>query len=375
MRACVRPSLPQEAAPLDARFAADLLDGLRRTHKRIPCKYLYDERGSELFERICALPEYYLTRTELAIMDRHAGEMAGALGPRCLVVEFGSGSGRKTALLLDHLKEPAAYVPIDIAGEALARAARRIAAAHPGLEVRPVRADYTDPVDLPRPRATFARRAVYFPGSTIGNFTLPEARRFLGRVAALVGPGGAALVGADLRKDPRVLEAAYDDARGITAAFNLNLLERANRELGADFSTDRFRHAARYDRRRGRIEMHLVSRQAQRVRLPGATIPLARGESILTEYSYKYTLEGLARLAAGAGMTMRRAWTDARAWFAVVYLEARPARRRAPGATREAASGRQREVSVAADAHPQPRVPRLATQRPRRQGGLTRPVH
>ena len=305
-----------------ARFRNDVVAGLSGPRKTLPCKYLYDERGSALFERICDLDEYYPTRTELGILETHVGEMAERLGPRCLLVEYGSGSSRKTRLLLDRLHQPAAYVPIDISREALAASARSLASAYPQLEVLPVCADYTEPLELPRPRRPALRRGVFFPGSTIGNFTPPEAQRFLGRMARVAGPGGCILLGVDLRKERAVLEAAYDDAQGVTAAFNKNLLVRINRELGADFDVARFRHLARWDAAAGRIEMHLVSEIEQSVRLADCRIRFAAGETIHTENSYKYELGHFAALAAQVGLAVRRVWTDAGALFSVQYLTA-----------------------------------------------------
>ena len=310
-------------APGAPRFCIEVLAGLSRARKTLPCKYLYDERGSALFERICELDEYYPTRTELAILAAYADEMAERLGARCLLVEYGSGSGRKTRLLLDHLCEPAGYVPIDISSEALGASARALAADYPELEVLPVCADYTEPLELPRPARPAARRGVFFPGSTIGNFTPLEAQRFLGRMARVAGVGGGMLIGVDLRKDRSVLEPAYDDALGVTAAFNRNLLARINRELGADFELDRFRHLARWNAAAGRVEMHLVSEVEQRVRVADAEFRFAAGETIHTENSYKYALDEFAALAVQAGLAVRRVWTDRDALFSVQYLTSR----------------------------------------------------
>ncbi len=307
------------SAPGD-RLREEVLQGLRRARKRIPSKYFYDARGSALFEKICDLDEYYLTRAELEIMKRHAGEMSAALGRRCFLIEYGSGSGRKTRLLLERLVDPAAYVPIDISGAVLRASAIAIAAANPALEVIPICADYTQPVKLKPPRLQAARRAIYFPGSTIGNFTRSQARVFLARASAQVGAAGGMLIGTDLKKDARVLEAAYDDREGVTAAFNMNLLARANREMGADFHLSRFHHRAFYDRRRGRIEMHLVSMVRQSVRVADEVFLFNAGESILTEYSYKYSVRGFTALARQAGLRVRRCWTDPARRFAVYYL-------------------------------------------------------
>jgi dimethylhistidine N-methyltransferase len=309
-------------APRADSFLGDVLRGLRRRVKTLPCKYFYDERGSRLFDRICDLPEYYLTRTELAIMRRHAGDMAETLGPRCLLVEFGSGSGRKTRLLLDHLRDPAAYVPLDISREHLLRSARALAARSPRLPVLPVCADFTARFELPVPPGPVGRTAVYFPGSTVGNFSPRGTTRLLRRIARLVGPGGGLLIGTDLQKGADVLEPAYDDRQGVTAEFNRNLLRRINRELGADFPVEAFRHRAWYNEAKGRVEMHLVCERHLAVRVGGAIIEFAAGEGIRTECSYKYTFEGFRSLAAAAGMEVRQTWTDDARLFSVQYLEA-----------------------------------------------------
>jgi L-histidine Nalpha-methyltransferase len=308
----------------EPEFYHEVLAGLVAQRKRLPCKYFYDETGSALFDRICDLPEYYLTRTEMGIMRDHAGEIARRIGPGCQLVELGSGSSVKTRLLLDALPDVAAYVPVDISGEHLRRSAARLAAAYPNVEVLPVCADYTREFAIPAPSGRAARtRVAYFPGSTVGNFEPAEARTFLQRVAALVGPGGGLLIGFDLKKDPALLHAAYNDAAGVTAAFNLNLLARLNRELGADFDVGQFRHYAFYQPGAGRVEMHLVSERAQLVRVNGDRIPIARGESIHTECSYKYTPAEFDRLARTAGFEPAARWTDPREWFCVDYLVAR----------------------------------------------------
>jgi dimethylhistidine N-methyltransferase len=308
--------------PATEVFRRDVLRGLARPQKELPCKYFYDAEGSRLFEEICELPEYYLTRCELAVLERHAGTMAGHLGPRCALIEYGSGSGRKTRLLLDRLQDPAAYVPVDINRDFLFRSAEALAASYPGLEVVPVCADFTRPFQLPTLRRNAARRAVYFSGSTIGNFGPPEAVGLLRNIARLVGPGGSLLIGVDLKKDPRILEPAYDDSRGVTAAFNLNLLARINRELGSDFRLDRFRHRALYDAEHDRIEMQLVSRGEQSVRIGNEVFAFAEGEVIRTEYSYKYGLEEFAELAVRAGLRRDEVWTDDRGLYSVQFFEA-----------------------------------------------------
>jgi dimethylhistidine N-methyltransferase len=309
-----------DLGPEQARLRDDVLSGLRRAPKTLPCKYFYDARGSRLFEKICELDEYYLTRTELAILERSVAEMARCLGPRCMVIEPGSGSGTKTRLLLEALENPVAYVPVDISRDVLLRSAESIDGAHPDLEVLPVYADFTQPFALPTTRRPAARRVVYFPGSTIGNFDPPEVVRFLARLRKVCAPGGAVLIGVDLRKDGKVLEAAYDDAAGVTAEFNLNLLLRVNRELGADFDLTCFRHRAVWEETRGCVEMHLVSSVAQTVRVDGESFSFARGEVIHSESSYKYDLDGFAGLAAAAGLAVARVWLDERRWFSVQYL-------------------------------------------------------
>ncbi|MEE9219494.1 MAG: L-histidine N(alpha)-methyltransferase [Acidobacteriota bacterium] len=307
-------------APREGRFFEDVMHGLQRQRKELPCKYFYDDRGSELFEHICDLEEYYLTRAELAIMKEHAGEMAAELGPGCLLIEYGSGTSRKTRILLDHLESPVAYVPIDISRQTLAVSAASLASAYPTIQVVPICADYTESIHIPERVKAGTRRVIYFPGSTIGNFSMPEAQAFLAHARSLVGAGGALLIGVDLKKDPRVLEAAYDDRDGVTAAFNKNLLVRMNRELGADFHLDRFRHQASYNRERARVEMHLVSLDDQRVRINGEKVFFRKGESIRTECSYKYDLESFGKLTESVGFAMRRMWIDPDRLFSVHYL-------------------------------------------------------
>jgi len=317
--AAVLTSAPPD--PGRERFLAEAVHGLSQTRKSLPCKYFYDAEGSKLFDQICLLPEYYPTRTELGILRAHAADMAACLGPETLLVEYGSGSSVKTRLLLDRLARPSAYVPVDISREHLLETALALRLDYPCLPVLPVCADFSAPFALPRSPRPEARRAVYFPGSTIGNFSEAGAIALMAGVARLVGLGGAFLVGVDLKKDPRVLERAYDDAAGITAAFNLNLLARLNRELDADFDLRRFAHRAFWIEAEGRIEMHLVSRAKQVVHLGGIEIHFARSERICTEHSHKYTLSGFARLARRAGLAVRRVWTDHAQLFSVQYLE------------------------------------------------------
>ena len=301
-------------------FLTDVLAGLSCPQKRLPSKYFYDAAGSRLFDRITELDEYYPTRTELAIMHAHAGAMAARCGPRSLLIELGAGSLVKVWSLLDRLDRPAGYVPVDVSGEHLRAAAKELGAGYPGLGVNPVVADFTRPFEAPAVAA--ARRVVYFPGSTIGNFDPPEADALLRRIARLVGPGGGLLLGVDLRKDPALLEPAYNDARGVTAAFNRNLLVRINRELGGDFEPAAFRHRAFYNRELSRIEMHLVSATGQRVRVGDRRFAFRAGESIHTENSYKYDLAELTRRAAACGLRADETWTDEDRYFAVLYLTA-----------------------------------------------------
>ncbi len=299
----------------------DVLAGLGAPRKTLPCKYLYDAKGAQLFEEICDLEEYYPTRTELAIMEQHARTMARRVGPRALLVEYGSGSSRKTRVLLSALESPAAYVPIDISREALLASAEAIAKQYPELEVLPVIADYLVPVVLPEPGRSAARRVVYFPGSTIGNFEPADAVAFLDRVARQAGRGGGVLIGVDLKKDPAELLRAYDDSRGVTAAFNRNLLVRINRELGADFREHDFRHEARWNAQEGRVEMHLVSSEACSVRIESEEILFEAGESIHTENSYKYELDEFESLAAQAGLVRSDVWMDPAKRFSVQYFK------------------------------------------------------
>jgi dimethylhistidine N-methyltransferase len=309
-----------DLAPDEEGFRDAVLAGLGSRQKSIPCRFLYDARGSALFEAICELPEYYPTRTESAILEENAAEIAALAGPGCQLVEFGSGASRKVRTLLRALETPAAYVAIDIAREQLRAAADALAADFPALPIVALCADYTRPLDLaPLPEAR-GRRLGFFPGSTIGNFTPPAAVDFLRGSRQVVGPDGAMLVGVDLVKDRAVLRAAYNDAQGITAAFNLNLLVRINRELGADFALDRFAHEAIYNEEAGRIEIYIRSRADQIVTVAGRAIRFAAGERIHTEDSCKYTVEGFRRLAARAGFRAVHTWTDRNLLFAIHFL-------------------------------------------------------
>jgi len=304
-----------------AALRADALAGLSGPVKTLPCKWLYDAPGCDLFEAITRLPEYYPTRTEMRILDDSGADIARAVGPGAAVVEFGPGDGVKAVQLLGALAAPVAYLPVDIAPEWLDAAAARVAAAFPALRVRPVVADFTLPFDLAGRAAGSASHLGFFPGSTIGNFEPQGAVAFLRRARASLRPGARMLLGADLVKDVAVLRAAYDDAAGVTAAFNLNLLARLNREAAADFDIAAFGHEARWNAALERIEMHLVSRRAQSVQLAGHRFRFAAGESIHTESSHKYRPERLRALAEEAGWRPARMWTDPRALFSVWLLE------------------------------------------------------
>jgi dimethylhistidine N-methyltransferase len=313
------PSEALTSSAANGDFGRALLAGLKASPKSLPCKFFYDEAGSILFDRICELPEYYPTRTELALLEARASEFARLIGPDAELVEFGAGAVRKVRLLLDALDRPHGYLPIDISGDYLQGVADKLDADYPSLRVRPVIADYTKPFALPA-KSPGARRVGFFPGSTIGNFQRADAIAFL-RMAADKLAGGGLLIGVDLVKDPVILHAAYNDAAGVTAAFNKNILARANAELGANFELAGFAHHAFYDPRAQRIEMHLVSLARQRVHLLGQEILFAEGETTHTEDSHKYTLDGFRALASEAGFTPRAAWTDPDRLFSIHWLE------------------------------------------------------
>ena len=309
----------QEAAASD--FASDMARALSSNPRSISPKYFYDALGSQLFDRICELPEYYPTRTELDILRMHTGEIASQMGPHAEIVEFGAGSCAKVRLLLDAMDRPARYLPIDISGEHLAASAAQLRMQYPALDVQPVVADYTRRLLLPAQPRGAGQRVGFFPGSTIGNFTPQEALHFL-EVTGQVLRGGALLLGADLVKDPAVLHAAYNDGEGVTAQFNLNLLARTNRELGADFVLDQFAHSAFYNAPLRRIEMHLVSRSRQQVTLAGHSYVFEEGETLHTENSYKFTLDGLRAMAVRAGFRPGPVWTDPQRMFSLHWLHA-----------------------------------------------------
>lgn len=322
-----------DQASANRQMLEEVTEGLKRPQKSIPSKYFYDERGSELFERITELDEYYPTRTEIGILNNYMNEIAECVEPPSpqdeppnggtAILELGSGSSRKTRMLLDHLDRLAAYIPVDISRAYLESVGSSLKKEYPNLAIRPVTADYTRPFELPaveeENNVKIAQWVVFYPGSTIGNFEPEEARQFLGSIAGLVGSGGGLLIGVDLKKDRDLLERAYNDAEGVTARFNKNILRRLNREIDADFDADRFEHDAFYNESEGRIEMHLVSQESQKVRLNGESIPIEKGESIHTENSYKYSLEEFEKLVEGI-YRVEKVWMDENGLFSVQYL-------------------------------------------------------
>ena len=305
-----------DLAPPQDDFLGAVLDGLGRARKTLPCKFFYDDIGSALFDAICDTPEYYPTRTELGILAAAASDIAALAGRGGVLVEYGSGSSRKTRLLLDALA-PAVYMPIDISREHMLAACHTLALDYPALHLMAVCADYTRPLRLPAVARGGQRRLAFFPGSSIGNFAPLEALRFLKNVAQHLAAGDGFLVGVDFKKDPAILNAAYNDAAGVTAAFNLNLLARCNAELGADFDLDAFAHHAFYNEAAGRIEMHLRSERAQTVRVGGRQFAFAAGETIHTENSYKYAADEFRLLATQAGFLSQQCWTDEASLFGV----------------------------------------------------------
>jgi dimethylhistidine N-methyltransferase len=303
---------------IESDFEAAVLAGLRHHQKELPCKYFYDDEGSRLFDLICELPEYYPTRTEVKLFHDRADAIADAIGGDVELIEFGAGSLMKAGIVLKALRNPRAYVPIDISGDYLHGMAQKFAKEFPGIPVHPVAADFTKSLKLPQ---TGARRVGFFPGSTIGNFTRAEAAAFLRRAAALL-KGGGLLIGVDLVKDPAILHAAYNDAAGVTEAFNKNILARINRELDGTFDADAFAHYAFYNPGQQRIEMHLMSLETQRVSVAGETFGFREGETIHTENSHKYTPDGFRALAQEAGFTPRQMWTDTDRLFSLHWLQA-----------------------------------------------------
>lgn len=305
--------------PATDDFHADVQDGLQQHQKMIPPKYFYDQRGSHLFDAICELPEYYPTRTEMSILEANAGEIAECIGPECLLVEPGSGSSYKVRTLLDAVK-PQAYIPMDISKTHLIQAASKISDDYPWLTVHASCIDFTEKLHLPDALPEVNKKVAFFPGSSIGNFEPQDAVHFLDDVAKMVGQGGGLLIGVDLKKDKSILDAAYNDARNVTADFNLNLLTRVNAELNGGFNLDKFDHHAFYNDGLGRIEMHLVSSSEQRIMLDKTQIHFKSGESIHTENSYKYTVEEFQALAAQAGFGSDKVWIDPDELFSVHYF-------------------------------------------------------
>jgi len=314
-------------AHVEKEFERAVLEGLSKDKKTLPCRYFYDARGSALFEDITRLPEYYPTRTEAQILRDHAADIVGKIGDGELLVEFGSGSSLKTEILLDQIAASIAYVPVDVSPTALAEAKSRLARRYRALDVHPIEADFSRPIVLPADLAS-RRKTGFFPGSTIGNLAPPDAETLLKIFGHSLGEGSRLIIGVDLKKDPRVLVDAYDDAQGVTAAFNLNLLYRINRELGANFDAEGFRHRALYDPAKGRIEMHLVSVHDQQVDICDRSFRFKRNESIHTENSYKYTLDQFRNVARASGWRPARIWCDERNQFSVhelVWRQADPA--------------------------------------------------
>ncbi|MCB8839536.1 L-histidine N(alpha)-methyltransferase [Aurantimonas sp. VKM B-3413] len=303
-------------------FRADVLAGLSQTPKRLPARWLYDDRGSELFEEITRVDDYYPTRTETGILEGNAAAMAGFCGTGAVIIEYGAGAGVKTEILLGALEDPALYVPVDIAGDFLKASAERIESRFPDLTVQPVVADFTDDFDLPEDLPRGARRVGFFPGSTIGNLDADEAADFLKRMRGHVQAGGRAILGTDLKKDVATLVRAYDDSEGVTAEFDRNILKRINRELGGTFPVDRFVHEARWNETASAVEMHLKSLDAQTVEVAGRPFRFAPGETIHTESSRKYSVEGFSRLASACGWAVEAVWTDRGRKFAVLGLVA-----------------------------------------------------
>jgi len=297
----------------------EIIDGLQQAEKMISPKYFYDERGSQLFDQITTLPEYYPTVTERGIMQDNIAEIAALIGPRASLIELGSGSSAKTRVLLQHLADQAVYVPVDISEDHLLTSTQQIRSEFPDLEILPVVADFTQPFALPDPSVMPLRNIVYFPGSTIGNFTDDSAHELLEVMHHVAGENGALLIGVDLQKDPGIIERAYNDSAGVTAEFNLNMLRHLNREYGSDFDLDCWSHDARYNESEGRIELRLINSTSQTINIGQETVVIEAGEGILTEYSHKYTLAGFAAMAGQAGFEVAQVWTDSEQLFSVQY--------------------------------------------------------
>lgn len=307
--------------PKVSNFGSEILAGLSKRQKQIPPKFFYDDYGSKIFEQICELEEYYPTRTELGILEQHCLDIAGQIGEYSFIIEYGSGSSQKICLLLDAIKKPLAYMPIDISREHMLVASKKIAAKYPELDVLAVCADYTTKMVLPEyNQSLIQKKVIFFPGTTIANLEPAEAVQLLKQSAAIVGLGGGMLIGFDMKKDPQILHAAYNDAKGVTAAFNVNLLARINRELEADFDLSKFAHYAFFNLNESRIEMHLVSLTDQVISIAGQQFRFAEGESIHTENSYKFTMNKIEKLAASGGFKVTKFWTDPDNLFSICYL-------------------------------------------------------
>ena len=312
----------KDVAPDSDEFLQEVLDGLGRDPKSLPSKYFYDEYGSDLFNQICLLPEYYPTRTETSLLRHIAGEVAALVGPNSCLIEYGTGSSEKMRIVLDALEAPLAFVAVDISREHLLVATKVLAADLPDLTVHAVCADYSKPFALPLVEGTnVGQRVAFFPGSSLGNFTPQAAENFLTTAAGVVGPGGGMLVGIDMKKDERVLNAAYNDAQGVTAAFNLNLLNRLNAELAGTFDLSQFQHKAFYNAEAGRIEMHLESLVDQTADVGGVAFEFRKGETIHTENSYKYSIAEFQDLARRSGFSPLKVWTAPDNLFSIHFLE------------------------------------------------------
>ena len=316
----ITATTPETEAALHTMLR-DVVEGLSQNRKTLPSKYFYDERGSKLFDDICELDEYYVTRTESTLMQQQVGDIAAAVGSNALLVEYGSGSSLKTRLLLRNLIAPAGYVPIDISGDYLSQVGDSLQAEFPHIEVMPVVADFTKSFEVPSPTSKESRQVIYFPGSTIGNFPREDAMALLAGMAENAGADGGVLIGVDLDKDRDVLRAAYNDSQGVTAKFNLNILKRINDELGGSFDLSKFKHEAVFNDGRSCIEMHLISTERQTVNVCKYSFEFEENESVLTEYSHKYTIDAFGEMANEAGLNVKNVWTDANNMFAVMYLE------------------------------------------------------
>ncbi len=311
------PIKPEEIMQED--ILSEVIEGLSLNPKRLPCKLFYDEKGSALFDDICNLDEYYPTRTELKIMEDNIEEMSALLGEGTLLIELGSGSSIKIRLLLDNIPGLAGYIPVDISAEHLVQSSNELKETYPHIDIFPLAADYTKDFEIPQIDKPYDHKAVYYPGSTIGNFTPSKAKIFLKRIAKICGSNGGVIIGVDLKKDRKILEAAYNDRKGVTAVFNLNMLEHLNNELNSDFDLNKFRHSAFFNDKESRIEMHLISEEDQEIHLNNSAIDFKKDESILTEYSYKYTLDSFSELVSDY-FEVRKVWTDDDQLFSIQYL-------------------------------------------------------